>query len=62
MKKVRENVAEILAVLGCLCILYGISLWSLVVMWIAAGVMCIVFGVLIAMNDAKEKTKNAIAE
>lgn len=62
MKKIREYSAEILAVLGCACILYGLSRWNLIAMWIVAGIMLIVFGVLIGLNDAKEKAKNAIAE
>ena len=62
MKKIREHAAEILTVLGCECIVYGLARWSVTVAVITAGVMLIIFGVLIAMNDAKEKAKNAIAE
>lgn len=43
---------DILFVLGCLFILRGLSLWSNIVTWIAAGVMLIVFGVMIAKDMA----------
>lgn len=62
MKKIRQYSAEILSMLGCACILFGLSLWNLIIMWLAAGIMLIVFGVLIALYDAKEKAKNAIIE
>ncbi len=52
---------DILFFLGCLCILRGLSIWSVVVTWIIAGVMLIVFGVMIAKDMAKnvvEKSGN----
>jgi len=43
---------DLLLVAGCLCVLQGLSLWNPVVTWIAAGVMLIVFGVLIGKAKA----------
>lgn len=62
MKLFVRYLDDILLVAGCACILYGLSQWNVIVTWIMAGIMLIVFSVLIAMNDAKEKAKNAIAE
>lgn len=53
----RSFLDDLLLGLGCLCILKGLSLWSAIVTWIAAGVMLIVFGVM----AAKEMT-NVSAE
>jgi len=44
---------DLLLVLGCACILWGLSLWSAILTWIAAGIMLIAFGVLIAKAKAK---------
>ena len=61
MKKIVGSfLDDILFVLGCLFILRGLSLWSNIVTWIAAGVMLIVFGVMIAKDMAHvvEKPSN----
>jgi len=44
---------DLLLLAGCACILYGLSLLSAIATWITAGVMLIVFGVLIAKEKAK---------
>ena len=62
MKRLREFSAEIIVLFGCACVLYGLSMWNVIAAWIVGGLMAISFGVLIAMNEAKEKARNAIAE
>ena len=48
MKRMLANYADdILLVLGCIFILIGLSMWSAIVTWIAAGVMLIGGGILI---------------
>jgi hypothetical protein len=42
---------------GCGCILYGLSLWSTVITWIAAGLMLVAAGVLIGKVKAKHATE-----
>jgi hypothetical protein len=44
---------DILMVAGCGCILYGLSLWNVAVMWVCAGIMLIGWGVLIGKMKAK---------
>ena len=43
MRKIKsqllKNLDDLLLLGGCVCILYGLHLWSEVVMWIAAGLM-----------------------
>jgi len=56
MKKLVRNLDDLLLLAGCACILVGLSMWSIVVTWIAAGVMLIAFGVMVA----KEKANAAI--
>lgn len=41
---------DILLLAGCGCILYGLSLWSVVITWIAAGLMLIGLAVLVGMR------------
>lgn len=55
-EKLARNIDDILLLAGCVCILAGISMWSAIATWIAAGVMLIAFGVMIA----KEKANVAI--
>jgi len=45
---------DILFIIGCVCILIGLSLWSAAVTWIAAGVMFICFGLLYARKTAHD--------
>jgi hypothetical protein len=40
-------VDDLLLWAGCVCVLYGLSLWSLIITWIVAGLMLIGLGVLI---------------
>jgi hypothetical protein len=48
MKKlIREFLEDALALVGCGCILFGLSLWSTMLTWIVAGVMLIGIGVLV---------------
>ncbi len=56
MKKLTRNLDDLLLLAGCACILIGLAMWSIIVTWIAAGVMLIGFGVMIA----KEKANAAI--
>lgn len=44
---------DLLLVAGCACILYGLSQWNAIVTWIVAGIMLIVFGVMVAKDMAK---------
>ena len=50
------NLDDVLLLAGCVCILIGLSLWSVIATWIAAGVMSIAIGLMIA----KEKANAAI--
>jgi hypothetical protein len=48
MKKfLRDYLDDLLLLAGCLCILYGLSIWSAVITWITAGIMLIGFWVMI---------------
>jgi hypothetical protein len=46
VKKISAYFDDALFLSGCGCILYGISLWSLMATWLAAGVMLIGIGYL----------------
>lgn len=46
---------DLLLLAGCGCILYGLSLWNIVITWIAGGLMLIGLAVMIG----KAKAKNA---
>lgn len=48
----RNFMDDVLVLAGCGCILYGLSLLSVVAMWIVAGVMLIVGGLLIGKVKA----------
>jgi len=54
MKLLARFIDDFLLAAGCLCILYGLSMWSAVVTWIAGGAMLIGFGVLIGKVKAKQ--------
>ena len=56
MQRLARNLDDLLLLAGCACILVGLSMWSVVATWIAAGVMLIGFGVMVA----KEKANAAI--
>lgn len=43
---------DLLLLAGCLCILRGFSMWSAMATWIAAGMMFIAFGVMVAKDMA----------
>lgn len=47
---------DLLLLAGCICILYGLSLWNTVITWIAGGLMLVGFGIL----TGKVKAKNAV--
>ena len=47
---------DLLFLAGCACILVGLSMWSTIATWIAAGIMLIVFGVMIAKDKARHVT------
>lgn len=51
---------DLLLVFGCLLVLRGLSLWSVPLTYIAAGVMSIAFGWMIA--NAKAKAQDATAK
>lgn len=38
---------DLLLLAGCVCILYGLSMWNIVVTWIVAGVMLIGMAVIV---------------
>lgn len=58
MKFLSRFLDDLLLVAGCGCILYGVSLKSVILTWIMAGIMLIGFGVLVA----KEKAQNVTAK
>lgn len=43
---------DLLLILGCLCILYGVTMVSIVATWILGGLMLIGFGVMIGKAKA----------
>lgn len=47
---------DILLLAGCCCILYGLSLWSAVLTWIVAGLMC--YGLAFLVVKLKVKVQN----
>jgi hypothetical protein len=47
MRWLLRYLDDILLLAGCGCILYGLSLWNIVITWIVAGLMLVGFGVLI---------------
>lgn len=55
MKNIVMYLDDILLLAGCGCVLYGLSLWNVVITWIAAGAMLIGAAVLVG----KVKGKNA---
>lgn len=54
MKKwTGRHLDDFLLVLGCACVLYGLSMWNVVVTWITAGSMLIAFGVMVGKAQAQ---------
>ena len=64
MKKILSNyLDDLLLILGCGCILYGLAQWNAVITWIVAGLMMIVWGVTIGIlkreiKELERKMKN----
>jgi hypothetical protein len=52
MRWLLRYLDDILLLAGCGCILYGLSLWNIVITWIVAGLMLVGFGVLIGKVKA----------
>lgn len=46
---IKKNLDDMLVLFGCGCILYGLSLWSVIVTWIVGGLILIALGVLYGM-------------
>ncbi len=46
---------DVLLLAGCGCILYGLSMWNVIITWIVAGSMLIGLAILVG----KAKAKNA---
>ena len=47
MNMLRKYIDDLLLLAGCVCILYGLSQWSIIVTWIVAGLMLIGLAALI---------------
>lgn len=47
MRKLINYLDDGLLLAGCACILYGLSLWSIVITWVTAGLMLIGFAVIV---------------
>jgi len=43
---------DLLLILGCVCILYGLSMWSIPITWITGGLMLAGFGVVVGKVKA----------
>ncbi len=52
----RNYLDDVLLLAGCGCILYGLSMWSVILTWIWGGVTLIFLGVLVAWRKAKHAT------
>ncbi len=56
MKRLFLNfLDDVLLLAGCGCILYGLSLWSIIITWIAGGLMLVGLTYLVG----KAKARNA---
>ena len=58
IRKILTYLDDLLVLFGCGCILYGLSLWSVIMTWLAAGVMLIVLGVLYGRYGDDHSTSN----
>lgn len=48
MKKFLQGyLDDLLLLVGCGCILFGLSLWNAAITWVVAGGMLIVFGLMV---------------
>ena len=59
MKLFLRFLDDFLLVAGCACILYGVSLKSVILTWVMAGIMLIGFGVMVAAEKAKAQNVTA---
>lgn len=48
---------DFLLLAGCGCVLYGLSLWNVVMTWIVAGLMLIGLAVMVGLRKAKNAAK-----
>lgn len=48
---------DLLLLAGCGCILYGLSMWSAIITWIAAGIMLIGLAVLVGIRKGRNAAK-----
>jgi hypothetical protein len=49
---------DLLMVVGCICVLIGLSKWNVIITWVIGGLMLIVFGVLVGIGKARSKNVN----
>lgn len=54
---VSQFLDDILLVAGCVCVLYGLSLWSAIITWIVLGLILIGLAVLVGMRKARNATE-----
>lgn len=54
---VSQFLDDILLAAGCGCLLYGLSLWSAIITWIAAGLILIGLAILVGMRKARNATE-----
>jgi cytosine/uracil/thiamine/allantoin permease len=57
MKLLTKFIDDILFLIGCGCIVYGLSMWNVVVTWIVAGILLIVFSVMVGKAKARHDTE-----
>lgn len=50
----QDHADDVLLLAGCGCILHGLGMWSAMAAWIAAGVMLVVFGVLMGVGKGRQ--------
>jgi hypothetical protein len=50
---IRNYLDDLLLLAGCGSILYGLSMWNLVITWTVAGIMLISLGVMIGKVKVK---------
>jgi cytosine/uracil/thiamine/allantoin permease len=58
--KILEFLDDLLLLAGCICILYGLSLWSVILTWIVGGLMLIGWSLLIGKVSADRKGNGEI--
>jgi uncharacterized membrane protein AbrB (regulator of aidB expression) len=54
MKRMANYLDDILTLTGCLCILIGLSMWSVPLTWIVGGSMLVGFGFMYARKLAND--------